>query len=133
MSKGDVPEATNIITGQIVDAAIVVHKEMGPGLLESIYESCLVREFHKRNLDFQRQKAIPVAYQGEPLEEMFRLDLLVGNKVIVEVKAVENLLPIHEAQLMTYLRLTGCAVGLLLNFNVRFMKDGIQRVVLTGK
>jgi GxxExxY protein len=131
LTKKDIPEETNRITEVIVDAIFTVHKKMGPGLLESIYESCLVKELQKRNIRFERQKQVVVFYGDEPLDEKLRLDLLVENKVVVEIKAVESLLPIHEAQVLTYLKLTGCEVGLLINFNVRWMKDGIQRVVLS--
>lgn len=131
MTKGDVLEEINLLTEKVVDSAFNVHKKMGPGLLESIYESCLTKEFQKRNVRFERQKPVPVFYDGEPLEDKFRLDLWVEEKIVVEVKAVESLLPIHEAQVLTYLRLTGCEVGLLLNFNVRLMKNGIKRVSLS--
>lgn len=104
---------------------------MGPGLLESIYESCLVKEFSKRGLPFERQKGVTVHYLGEPIDEKLRLNLLVADKVIVEVKAVDALMPIHEAQLMTYLKVTGNKLGFLFNFNVRWMKSGIKRVVFT--
>jgi len=119
--------------GHCVDAAYTVHREMGPGLLESIYESCLAKEFRKRNVRFERQKQVSVYYASEPLDEKLRLDLMVGEKVVVEVKAVEGLMPIHEAQLLTYLKLTGCELGYLINFNVKFIKNGFQRVVLSKK
>ena len=127
----DLPAEMNRITGAVVDAAFAVHKNMGPGLLESIYESCLIRELKKRNLAFERQRPIQVIYDGEPLEEKLRVDLIVEGKVIIELKAVDALLPIHEAQLLTYLKLTGCEIGLLINFNVRLIKNGIQRVALS--
>ncbi|HTC21531.1 MAG TPA: GxxExxY protein [bacterium] len=129
----DLPEAANEAARPVVEAAFTVHREMGPGLLESIYESCLVKELQKRNVRFERQKSLPVHYFGELIDEKFRLDLMVEDKVVIEVKAVEALLPIHEAQLLTYLKLTGCEIGLLINFNVRLIKDGIQRVVLSKK
>ena len=129
--KNDVSEETNRITEAIVDAAYAVHKNMGPGLLESIYEACLVRELTKRNLAFERQKQVTVLYDGEPLDEKLRIDLMVEGKVVVELKAVESLLPIHEAQVLTYLKLTGCEIGLLINFNVRWFKEGVQRIVLS--
>jgi GxxExxY protein len=113
----------------IIGAAIEVHKKLGPGLLESAYEACLAREFTLRGIPFERQKPLPVEYKGENVECGFRLDFLVGGCVIVEIKAIEKLTPVHEAQILTYLKLTGCKLGLLLNFNVRRMKDGIQRVV----
>ncbi len=120
----------NQIARLVVDSAFAVHREMGPGLLESIYESCLCKELQKRGIPLERQKSIEIYYAGEVLEEKFRLDLLVDGKIVVEVKAVEKLLPIHEAQLLTYLKLTGCEAGFLINYNVRYIRDGIRRVVL---
>ncbi len=131
--KDDISIEKNDIARTVVDAAFAVHREMGPGLLESIYESCLVKELQKRNVGFERQKCIPIHYAGELLDEKFRLDLLVEEKIIVEIKAVEELLPIHEAQVLTYLKLIGCEIGFLINFNVRFIKDGIRRIVLSKK
>jgi GxxExxY protein len=131
--KNDLPQETELIGSAVVDAAYVVHREMGPGLLESIYESCFAKELEKRKIHFERQKGIPVYYGKEPLDEKLRLDLMVAEKIVVEVKAVETLMPIHEAQLLTYLKLTGCELGFLVNFNVRFIKDGIRRIVLTKK
>lgn len=119
--------ALNELSGKIVDAAIAVHRELGPGLLESVYEICLARELAKRNVQCQRQVEIPVRYQGEQLEAGFRADILVQDLIIVEIKAVEKLLPIHEAQIITYLRLSGRPLGLLLNFNCKLMKQGIHR------
>ncbi|MCO6511151.1 MAG: GxxExxY protein [Aridibacter famidurans] len=118
----------NEITGKIVDAAIKVHSVLGPGLLESTYEVCLVRELAKRNLKVRRQVALPVNFDGELIEAGYRIDLLVEDEVIVELKSVEKLLPIHEAQLLSYLKLSEKRVGLLLNFNMRFMKNGIKRM-----
>ncbi len=118
------------ITEKVIGAAIEVHKHLGPGLLESTYESCLCHELQIRGLSFQRQVALPMDYKGLHVEAAFRLDLMVEGKVIVELKSQEGILPIHEAQLMTYMKLTGTRVGLLLNFNVPTMKDGIVRRVL---
>jgi GxxExxY protein len=129
--KTDLPKEIEQIGKEIVDSAYKVHHAMGPGLLESIYESCLVKEFSKRGLSFERQKGVTVHYLGEPIDEKLRLDLLVADKVIVEVKSVDALAPIHEAQLMTYLKVTGNKLGFLFNFNVRWMKSGIKRVVFT--
>lgn len=129
--KTDIPDETNKVSEAVVDSAFQVHKQMGPGLLESIYESCLVRELEKKGVSYERQKEIPVFYDGKPLSERFRVDLMVEEKVVVELKAVDSLLPIHQAQVMTYLKLTGVQVGLLINFNVRWLKHGIQRVVLS--
>ena len=120
----------NRITGEIVGAAIEVHKYVGPGLLESIYDACLARELTLRKLPFERQKALDVEYKSAKLTEGYRIDFLVCDSVVVEVKTVEDLAPIHDAQLLTYLRLTGCNVGLLINFNVPVLKRGIRRLVL---
>ena len=113
----------------IIGAAIEVHRELGPGLLESTYETCLAHELALRQLHFERQKAIGVTYKGVAVDCGFRADLLVDRLVIVEIKAVEKLAPIHVAQVLTYLKITGCKLGLLLNFNERLMRSGIQRVV----
>lgn len=120
----------NAITEQIIAAAIEVHRALGPGLLESAYEACLVYELVQRGRRVEQQKPLPVVYKGVHLDVGYRLDLLVDGLVIVELKAVDQLLPIHEAQLLSYLKLSGCRVGLLINFNVRLLKDGIRRLVL---
>jgi GxxExxY protein len=117
-------------TSAIIGAAIDVHQLLGPGLLESAYEECLAREFTLREIRFERQKPMPVVYKDVKLECGYRLDFLVGGLVVVELKAVENLAPIHEAFVLTYLRLSGCKVGLLINFNVTILKNGIRRFVL---
>jgi len=118
------------LTDRIIGAAIAVHKALGPGLLESAYEACLCHELRLLGLRFKREIDIPAEYKGVKLDCAYRLDLLVEGKVIVEVKSVETLLPIHEAQLLTYLRLAGKRVGLLINFNVPVLKKGIIRRVL---
>ena len=118
------------LTGQIRGAAIDVHRELGPGLLESAYEACLCYELKSRGIPFQRQLELPVRYKGLLLDCGYRIDILADDKVILELKAVESLAPIHEAQLMTYLKLSGKRLGLLMNFNVVLMKDGIKRFVL---
>jgi len=123
-------EEVNKITGIVVDASMDVHSAMGPGLLENVYEHCLVRELEFRGLKVERQVPIPVVYKETELPVGFRIDLLVEDCLIVELKAVEAVLPIHEAQVFTYLRLTGSRVGLLLNFNVVSMKNGIKRIIL---
>ncbi|MGH2593473.1 MAG: GxxExxY protein [Anaerolineae bacterium] len=120
----------NEITEPIIGAAIEVHRHLGPGLLESAYEECLCRELSLRQVPFERQRQLPVEYKGLNLDCGYRLDLLVAEAVVVEIKAVEDLLPIHEAQLLTYLRLGGWKVGLLINFNVPVLKRGIRRRVL---
>jgi GxxExxY protein len=109
---------------------MTVHSALGPGLLESVYEACLCREFACRGIAFERQVAVPVAYRGLKLECGYRLDLAVSKRAIVEVKAVESLLPIHRAQLITYLRLSGKRLGLLINFNVCHLRDGVMRLVV---
>ena len=119
----------NKTTETIIGSAIAVHQELGPGLLESAYEACLVYELLQRGLSIQQQKALPVNYRGVKVDCGYRIDLLVGNNVIVELKAVERLEPIHEAQLLSYLKLSGYRVGLLINFNVKILKQGIKRLV----
>lgn len=118
------------LTEQIIGAAIEVHRHLGPGLLESAYQKCLARELELRVIPFQRELILPVEYKGICADTGYRIDLLVANVVIVEVKSVAELAPIHEAQLLTYLRLSQKTVGLLLNFNVKLMNDGILRRVL---
>jgi GxxExxY protein len=118
------------LSHQVIGAAIEVHRHLGPGLLESAYEECLAYEFAQCGLTFERQKPLPVQYKGVKLDCGFRLDFLVGKLVVVEVKAVEALAPVHSAQVLTYLRLTGCRLGLLLNFNEWRIGDGIKRLVL---
>ncbi len=120
----------NKITEQVIGAAIEVHKSLGPGLLESAYEECLCHELKLRNVRFERQKPLPVEYKGTRLDCGYRLDLLVENAVVIEIKAIESIEPIHEAQLLTYLRLGGWKLGLLINFNVPVLKDGIRRRIL---
>jgi len=120
----------NRITESIIGASIEVHKTLGPGLLESAYKECLTRELLIRNISFEREKPVPVEYKGVVLECGYRLDFLIANSVVLEIKSVEGLLPIHEAQLITYLSLGGWKVGLLINFNVLFLKDGIKQRVL---
>jgi GxxExxY protein len=117
------------LTGKIIGAAIEVHKAMGPGLLESVYVDCLCHELALRKLAFRRQVELPIQYKGTKLACNLRLDLLVEEAVPVEVKAVEQVLPVHEAQLLSYLKLGGWTAGLLINFNVPALKDGIKRVV----
>jgi GxxExxY protein len=120
----------NRVTEAIIGAAIEVHKTLGPGLLESAYEQCLCRELELRGITFKRQVLLPVAYKGIELDCGYRLDVLVEDQVVVEIKTVESLLPIHEAQLITHLKLGGWQVGLLINFNVPILKQGIVRRVL---
>ena len=118
------------LTEQIIGSAIEVHRELGPGLLESAYEECLCHEFHLRNLTFKRQVDLPVVYKGVSLNCGYRIDLIVEDLVVVELKSVEQILPIHQTQLLTYLRLSLKKVGLHINFNVSVLKNGIVRRVL---
>lgn len=118
------------LTHEIIGAAIEVHKVLGPGLLESAYEECPARELALRGIPFEREKALPIVYKDVKLECGYRVDLLVDNRVVVELKAVEALAPIHEAIVLTYLRLSGCKIGLLINFHTQVLKDGIRRLVL---
>jgi GxxExxY protein len=117
------------ITEQVIGACIELHKQLGPGLLESAYEECLCYELGQREVRFERQRSLPVKYKGVALDCGYRLDLVVEEKIILELKTVEHLLPIHEAQLLTYLKLSGLTLGLLINFNVPVLKNGIKRVV----
>ena len=119
----------NRITARIVDAAVEIHRTLGPGLFESVYESVLAFELEGRGLRVERQKGLPVVFKGRDMGVGFRLDLLVESRVVVEVKSVEALAPVHTRQLITYLRLADVRVGLLLNFNVNLMRDGIKRFV----
>jgi GxxExxY protein len=120
----------NLVTGNIIDAAIKVHTALGPGLLESAYEACLELELHRRDMKAFTQVLLPVCYQGITVELGYRVDLLVEDIVIVELKAVEAIHPIHAAQLLSYMKLSGIGLGLLLNFNVLHLKDGIRRFIL---
>ena len=130
MSFSPIGHELETVARATVDSAIAVHRELGPGLLESVYEHCLAHELVSRGLHVGRQVPQPVTYAGERLDAGFRLDLLVENSVIVEVKAVDALASIHEAQLLTYLRLSRCRLGLLINFNSILLKNGIRRLVL---
>ena len=120
----------NDLTGAVIGAASEVHRILGPGLLESAYQECLARELVLRQIPFERERPVPRAYKGIRLECGYRVDLLVAQSVVVEIKAIEEIAPIHEAQLLTYLQLGGWHVGLLINFNVVVLKNGIRRRVL---
>jgi GxxExxY protein len=120
----------NDITHEIIGAAIEVHKRVGPGLLESAYEECFAHELGLRNLRVERQVGVPVVYRETKLECGYRIDLLVEDRIVVELKSVESLAPIHEAIILTYLRLSGHKIGLLINFNVAILKDGVGRFVV---
>lgn len=118
------------LSDAVIGAAIEVHRALGPGLLESTYETCLCYELGQRQIVFQRQLELPVHYKGIQLDCGYRMDILVESQLILELKAAEQLLPVHEAQLLTYLKLTGLHTGLLLNFNVSTLKNGIRRIKL---
>ena len=120
----------NDLTGKVIGAAIEVHKALGPGLLESAYEECLSHELTIKRMHIERQKPLPVEYKGVKLDCGYRLDLIVENRIILELKACDSLLPIYDAQLLTYLRLANIKVGLLINFNVPVLKEGIKRLSL---
>ena len=120
----------NELTSNVIGAAIEVHRALGPGLLETAYQSCLSHELGLRDIPFKEQQPLPVRYKGRELDCGYRLDFVVADELVLEIKAVEKLLPIHEAQLLTYLRLGGWHTGLLLNFNVPLLRQGIRRFVL---
>ncbi len=125
-----IPEETEQLAAQFVEAAFRVHRALGPGLLESVYEACVCHELSQAGVPFRRQVDIPVCYGGVKLDAGVRLDLLIGERIIVEFKAVEETLPVHEAQLLTYMKLSDCRLGFLVNFNVARLKDGLFRRVL---
>lgn len=125
----NLPPDLNAISGKIVDAAFRVHTRLGPGLLESVYQGCLAYELERRRLHVRRQVIVPIVYDDLKFEEAFRLDLLVEDKVVVELKSVSSTGPLHTSQLLTYLKLTGHALGLLINFNTPKIKDGITRLI----
>jgi len=118
------------LTHQIIGLAMRVHTRLGPGLLENVYERCLCHEFDQANLQYERQVNLPLVYDGISLDCCYRADVIVNREVLVEIKSIEHMLPLHEAQLLTCLRLSSCRVGLLLNFNTVALKDGIKRRAL---
>ncbi|MCK4344755.1 MAG: GxxExxY protein [Bacteroidales bacterium] len=122
-------EEFNTISKEILDAAITVHKEMGPGLLESVYEYCLAEELYLRKLKIRNQVPVPLFYKGKELKKDFRIDILVEDEIIIEIKAVDFILPVHEAQIISYLKLSEKKLGFLINFNVPLMKQGFRRFV----
>jgi len=126
----DKDRRTEEVAAAIVDAAIKVHRVLGPGLLESAYEVCLAHELGLRGFELQQQLVLPVIYEGVTLDAGFRLDMVVEGRVVVELKSVDSLLPVHQAQLITYLKLSGISVGLLINFNVRMLREGLKRVAV---
>jgi GxxExxY protein len=117
------------LTGEIIGAAIEVHKHLGPGLLESAYEECLAYELVQRGLQIERQRPVPVVYKKVKLDLGYRIDILVGNTVLLELKSVDSLAPVHEAQVLTYMKFSGKSIGLLINFNVTVLKNGLKRYV----
>ena len=125
-----IPEETEKVATQIVDAAFSVHSTLGPGLLESVYEQCLAFELSERGLRFERQLVLPIKYKEHEIDSGLRLDFLVDDSVVVEIKAVECLVPVHTAQLLTYLKLSGHRLGFLINFNASLIKHGIHRYVM---
>ena len=127
------PEIDDPLSERIIGSAIEVHRRTGPGLLESIYDVCLAFELKAAGLVFQRQHAVPIHYKTLSIQTAFRVDFVVEDRVLVELKAVETFLPVHKAQVLTYLKLTGISTGLLINFNVPVLKDGIRRIVWTPK
>jgi GxxExxY protein len=129
MSNQDQNTKLNNISGQIVDSAIAVHRELGPGLLESTYQACLAYELRSRGLNVQSEIGLPVVYRDVDLDVGYRLDMLVDDEVIVEIKSIDKLAPIHDAQLLSYLKLSNKKLGLFINFNISRVKDGIKRLV----
>jgi GxxExxY protein len=130
MNHRDTETQSDTLSNAVIGAAIEVHRALGPGLLESAYETCLCYELGQRQIPFQRQLELPVTYKGIPLDCGYRIDIVVDAQLVLELKAVERLLPVHEAQLLTYLKLTKLHTGLLLNFNVPVLRNGIKRIQL---
>lgn len=122
-------EELNQIGGEILDAAFQVHKLMGPGLLESVYQACLAEEFNSRRIQYQEEVMLPLFYKGKKLQKFFKIDFLIENQIIIELKAIEIILPVHEAQLISYLKLSNKKLGYLINFNTPLLKDGFKRFV----
>jgi len=126
----EIPRELDALAKLVVDAAFRVHKALGPGLLESAYQACLEIELRKRDVPFASQYVLPICYEGVAIEGAYRIDLLVGGRLVVELKSVDQLLPVHSAQLLTYLKLSNNRLGLLINFNTPLIKDGIKRIAL---
>jgi GxxExxY protein len=129
LRKEPIPEEVEKVVTQIVDSAYKVHLALGPGLLERAYERCLVHELKKRGLSVKTQVSMPIYYDGECLEDMYRIDVLVEDCVIIEIKSIETILPVHKSQVITYLSFSNLRVGFLMNFNTRLFSEGIQRIV----
>jgi GxxExxY protein len=132
MSKVVVPSEVEALATAVVKAAFTVHRTLGPGLLESAYEQCLAIELSMAGISFEREKILPLVYRGHAIETAYRLDLIVGGRLLVELKAIESIAPIHQAQVVTYLKLLELPLGLLINFNVPLIKDGIHRILNLG-
>ena len=128
--QGKLPDEIEAVARTVVDSAFRVHTTLGPGLLESVYEACIDHEIRKRGLGVQRQVSMPIVYDTLRLESGLRLDMVVDGKVVVEIKAVDRVMSVHKAQLLSYLRLSGLRLGLLVNFNVPLIRDGIERIAL---
>ncbi|MBE0532008.1 MAG: GxxExxY protein [Rhodospirillales bacterium] len=120
----------DLLTEKVIGLAIEVHRNLGPGLLESVYEDCLCKELSDAGVEFERQRSVPVAYKNVPLETGFRADIVIAHELVIEIKSVERLLPVHDAQVLTHLKLGGFPKGLLVNFNTKLLKDGIKRFVM---
>jgi GxxExxY protein len=121
---------TERFAAELVDAALKVHRNLGPGLLETVYEACLCQELRLREIPFKRQVSVPIIYEGVTLDAGLRLDIVIADRIVVEIKAAERLIPLFDAQVLTYLKLTRMELGLLINFNVSLIKNGIRRIVL---
>ena len=130
MAFDKIPERVDYLSGRVIEAAIKVHRELGPGLLEGVYETCLVYELRKAGLDTEQQVRLPIVYDGVTLDAELRIDIWIERSLVVEVKSVETFHPVHQAQILTYLKLTKNRLGLLINFNVPLLKSGLKRVVL---
>ena len=129
MSKVVIPAEVEALATATANAALAVHRALGPGLLESAYQECLAIELSMAGVAVEREKVLPIVYRGRAIETAYRLDLIVGHKLLVELKAVESIAPVHQAQVVTYLKLLGLPLGLLINFNVPLIKDGIRRIL----
>jgi GxxExxY protein len=128
--QSPIPDNVERLASVVVDAGLKVHKALGPGLLESVYEQCLADELTLRGIPPRRQVTLPIIYEAHEIEAALRIDLMVGDAIVVEVESVESILPIHRSQLLTYLKLSGCRLGFLMNFNVSLFKSGIERLII---
>jgi GxxExxY protein len=128
--QSPIPDNVERLASVVVDAGLKVHKALGPGLLESVYEQCLAHELTLRGVPPRRQVTLPIIYEAHEIEAALRIDLMVGDAIVVEVESVESILPIHRSQLLTYLKLSGCRLGFLMNFNVSLFKSGIERLII---